>query len=265
MKISLNWIRDYVALDAPVAEITRAITFLGFEVEHVAVDRRAPAGAGRRRRGADPREAPERRQALRLHGRHRAGRRREDDRLRRPELQGGRPRPGGASRAPSCRATSGSSSRRSAAQLSDGMMCSGKELGMGDDQAGLLILAGRPRARRPDQRRPAARRHGVRRRDHAQPPGLPLPPRARARAGRLVPQGPHLSRRRSSGATSPDGGRAASSSAGVSVEAPEDCPLYSAHVVAGVQGRPEPRRGCRSACGPSACARSTTSSMSATT
>ncbi len=36
MKISLNWIRDYVALDAPVSEITRAITFLGFEVEQVA-------------------------------------------------------------------------------------------------------------------------------------------------------------------------------------------------------------------------------------
>ena len=36
MKISLNWIRDYVALDAAVPEITRAITFLGFEVEHVA-------------------------------------------------------------------------------------------------------------------------------------------------------------------------------------------------------------------------------------
>ena len=35
MKISLNWIRDYVALDAPVAEIVRAVTFLGFEVEHV--------------------------------------------------------------------------------------------------------------------------------------------------------------------------------------------------------------------------------------
>ena len=37
MKISLNWIRDYVAVDAPVAEVTRAITFLGFEVEHVLV------------------------------------------------------------------------------------------------------------------------------------------------------------------------------------------------------------------------------------
>ncbi len=35
MKISLNWLKDYVQLDAPVDEITRAITFLGFEVESV--------------------------------------------------------------------------------------------------------------------------------------------------------------------------------------------------------------------------------------
>jgi len=35
MKISLNWVRDYAALEAPVPEITRAITFLGFEVEQV--------------------------------------------------------------------------------------------------------------------------------------------------------------------------------------------------------------------------------------
>jgi hypothetical protein len=36
VKISLNWLKDYVALDASVDEITRAITFLGFEVEGVA-------------------------------------------------------------------------------------------------------------------------------------------------------------------------------------------------------------------------------------
>src|SRR5262245_34070975 len=35
MKISLNWIKDYVQLDASVDELTRAITFLGFEVEGV--------------------------------------------------------------------------------------------------------------------------------------------------------------------------------------------------------------------------------------
>ena len=35
MKISLNWIKDYVQLDASVEEISRAVTFLGFEVEGV--------------------------------------------------------------------------------------------------------------------------------------------------------------------------------------------------------------------------------------
>ena len=35
MKISLNWLKDYVPLTASVDEITRAITFLGFEVEGV--------------------------------------------------------------------------------------------------------------------------------------------------------------------------------------------------------------------------------------
>src|SRR4051812_8506493 len=35
MKISLNWLRDYVALDASNDEISRAITFLGFEVEGI--------------------------------------------------------------------------------------------------------------------------------------------------------------------------------------------------------------------------------------
>jgi len=35
VKISLNWIRDYVPLTASVEEISRAVTFLGFEVESV--------------------------------------------------------------------------------------------------------------------------------------------------------------------------------------------------------------------------------------
>ncbi len=35
MKISLNWLKSYVQLDASVDEICRAITFLGFEVEQV--------------------------------------------------------------------------------------------------------------------------------------------------------------------------------------------------------------------------------------
>ena len=35
MKISLKWLKSYVQLDAPVDEVCRAITFLGFEVEQV--------------------------------------------------------------------------------------------------------------------------------------------------------------------------------------------------------------------------------------
>lgn len=35
MKISLNWLKDYIALDASTEDISRAITFLGFEVEGV--------------------------------------------------------------------------------------------------------------------------------------------------------------------------------------------------------------------------------------
>ncbi len=35
MKISLNWLKDYVKLDASIEEIARAVTFLGFEVEGV--------------------------------------------------------------------------------------------------------------------------------------------------------------------------------------------------------------------------------------
>jgi hypothetical protein len=35
MKVSLNWLRDYVPLTASPEEIARAITFLGFEVEGI--------------------------------------------------------------------------------------------------------------------------------------------------------------------------------------------------------------------------------------
>ena len=35
MKISLNWLKDYVAVDASVDELSRALTLLGFEVEQI--------------------------------------------------------------------------------------------------------------------------------------------------------------------------------------------------------------------------------------
>ena len=35
MKVSLNWLKDYVQLDAPIEEISRAVTFVGLEVEGI--------------------------------------------------------------------------------------------------------------------------------------------------------------------------------------------------------------------------------------
>src|SRR5579863_1075474 len=132
MKISLNWIRDYVALDAPVPDITHAITFLGFEVEHV-----ASTGAPRLREvvvgevltrvkhpnadklsvctivcGAQNYKVGDR-VPVALPGAVLPG----DFKIKQSKIRG---------------------------EMSDGMLCSGKELGIGDDQSGLLILAGRP-------------------------------------------------------------------------------------------------------------------------
>src|SRR5580658_526121 len=143
MKISLNWIRDYVALDAPVEEITRAITFLGFEVEHVEstgaprlehvvvgevltrnkhpnADKLSvctvdigPAGGHRTIVcGAQNYKVGDR-VPVALPGAVLPG----DFRIRQSKIRG---------------------------ELSDGMLCSAKELGMGDDAAGLLMLAGEP-------------------------------------------------------------------------------------------------------------------------
>jgi len=143
MKISLNWIRDYVALDAAVPEITRAITFLGFEVEHVAAtgapalehvvvgevltrDRHpnadklsvckvdiGPAGGVRSIVcGAQNYKVGDR-VPVALPGAVLPG----DFRIRQSRIRG---------------------------ELSDGMLCSARELGIGEDQGGLLILEGRP-------------------------------------------------------------------------------------------------------------------------
>jgi hypothetical protein len=212
MKISLNWIRDYVALDAPVEEITRALTFLGFEVEQVASDRRAAARERRRRRGADARQAPERRQALRVHGRRRARRRRADDRLRRAELQGGRPGPGGAP------------GRRPAGRLHDQAVEDPRPALRRHDVLGRSSAwGGRPRrtphpggpaaARRPDQRGASARAT----------PSSTSRSRPTARTASRTSAWPASSRpgsartssipRRSSGATSPGRPRATSSAA----------------------------------------------------
>ena len=143
MKISLNWIRDYVALEAPLAEITRAITFLGFEVEHVAttgaprleqvvvgevltrqkhpnadklsvctVDVGPSGGIKTIVCGAQNYKVGDR-VPVALPGAVLPG----DFRIKQSKIRG---------------------------ELSDGMLCSGRELGIGEDAGGLLILEGRP-------------------------------------------------------------------------------------------------------------------------
>src|SRR5580658_1439665 len=143
MRISLNWIRDYVALDAPVPEIARAITFLGFEVEGVAstgaprlanvvvgevltrnkhpnadklsvctVDIGPAGGVKTIVCGAQNYQVGDR-VPVALPGAVLPG----DFQIKQSKIRG---------------------------ELSDGMMCSAKELGAAEDAAGLLILDGRP-------------------------------------------------------------------------------------------------------------------------
>src|SRR5580658_1803363 len=237
MKISLNWIRDYVALDAPVEEITRAITFLGFEVEHVestgapklsevvvgevltrvkhpnadklsvcTVDIGPAGGVRTIVCGAQNYKVGDR-VPVALPGAVLPG----DFRIKQSKIRG---------------------------QLSDGMLCSAKELGMGEDAGGILILEGRPAI------------------------GLPinsvLPPGDTVFDVEVTPNRPdclsHLGLARELAAWfrndlvypqekfRGDVGGASRTDlfAGVTVESPEDCPLYTAHVVTGVQVGPSP-------------------------
>src|ERR1700689_1132599 len=143
MKISLNWVREYVPLDAPVEEVTRAITFLGFEVEQVHTT------------GAPRLEHVVVGEVLTREKHPNA------DKLSVCTVDIG---PAGGVRTIVCGAQNyrvgdcvpvalpgavlpgGLAIKQSKirGQLSDGMMCSGREIGMGDDAAGLLILEGRP-------------------------------------------------------------------------------------------------------------------------
>jgi phenylalanyl-tRNA synthetase beta chain len=237
MKISLNWIRDYVALDAPVPDITHAITFLGFEVEHVAstgapalrevvvgevltrvkhpnADKLSvctvdigPAGGVRTIVcGAQNYKVGDR-VPVALPGAVLPG----DFKIKQSKIRG---------------------------ELSDGMLCSGKELGIGDDQSGLLILAGRPPLGAPiNEVLPAADtvfdvEITPNRPDCLSHIGLARELAAWFRKDLIYPQEKFRGE-------VPDNVRSELFSA-VHVEAPEDCPLYSAHVVAGVKVGPSP-------------------------
>ncbi len=237
MKISLNWIKDYVALDAPVAEVSRAITFLGFEVEHVHTT------------GAPPLENVFVGEVLTSEKHPNA------DKLSVCTVDVG---PAGGVKTIVCGAKNYKVGDRVVVslpgavlpgdfkirqskirgQLSDGMLCSAKELGMGDDAAGIIILEGRPALGAPI--------NGV------------LPPGDTVFDVEITPNRPdclsHIGLARELAAWfrkdliypqekfRGDVSGAAKNPlfSGVQVDSPEDCPLYSAHVIDGVSIGPSP-------------------------
>lgn len=238
MKISLNWLKDYVALSASVDEITRAITFLGFEVEGVVT-----TGAPR----LDQVVVGE----ILTRAKHPNA-----DKLSVCTVDVGTA--GGVKTivcgAPNCDAGArvpvalpgailpGNFQIKQSkirGQLSDGMMCAPDEIGLGAEHAGLLILAGRPAVGTPindvlpagdtvfdieiTPNRPDCLSHLGIARELSAWFKLPLRYPQEKFTGFVgdAPQRSDLLK-------------------GVRVTAPEDCPLYTAHVITGVKIGPSP-------------------------
>lgn len=239
MKISLNWIKQYVPLNASVEDLKRAITFLGFEVEGV-----VQTGAPRlenvfvgevltrdKHPNADKLSVctvdvgPAQGVRTIVCG---AQNYKVGDRV--PVALPGAVLPGDFVIKHS----------KIRGQPSEGMMCSGRELGIGEDHTGLLILANRPALGTPindvlppgdtvfdveiTPNRPDCLSHLGLARELAAWFKLPLAyPEIRFRGDVS-----------SAGAPREDLLRA------VRVDAPEDCPLYTAHVLVGVKIGPSP-------------------------
>ncbi|HYP15882.1 MAG TPA: phenylalanine--tRNA ligase subunit beta, partial [Opitutus sp.] len=143
MKISLNWLRDYIDLTASADEICRAITFLGFEVENVIST------------GAPKLESVVVGEIL-TRAKHPNA-----DKLSVCTVDVG---PAGGVKTIVCGAPNCDAGNRVPVALpgavlpgnfvikqskirgqsSDGMMCAPDELGLGSEHAGLLILSGQP-------------------------------------------------------------------------------------------------------------------------
>ncbi len=237
VKISLNWLKDYVPLDASVDELSRAITFLGFEVEQVL------------RTGAPPLSSVVVGEVL-VRDKHPNA-----DKLSVCQVDVG---PAGGVKTIVCGAQNYQVGDRVPValvgavlpgdfvikqskirgQASDGMMCSAKELGVAEDASGLLILTDRPALGTPinavlppgdvvfdieiTPNRPDCLSHLGIARELAAWFRLPLTyPQERFRGELDGPGHPELLR-------------------GVSVLSAEDCPLYTAHVIQGVKIGPSP-------------------------
>ncbi len=240
MKISLNWLRDYVQLDASIDEISRAITFLGFEVEGVVstgapkldnvvvgqiltrdkhpnadklsvctVDVGSAGGVKTIVCGAHNCDAGNR-VLVALPGAVLPG----NFQIKESKIRG---------------------------QFSQGMMCSPDEIGMGSDHSGLLILSSAPALGTPM--------------NQALPPGdtvfdieiTPNRPDCQSHLGiarelaawfKLPLNYPQEKFR---GTVTPfDEKPRTDLLAGVRVDSPEDCPLYSAHIITGIKIGPSP-------------------------
>ncbi|MGH7957653.1 MAG: phenylalanine--tRNA ligase subunit beta, partial [Opitutaceae bacterium] len=239
MKLSLNWLRDYVQLDASVDEITRAITFLGFEVEHVVST------------GAPKLEHVVVGEIL-TRARHPNA-----DKLSVCTVDVG---PAGGVKTIVCGANNCDAGSRVLVALpgavlpgnfqikqskirgqsSDGMMCSPDEIGMGNDHSGLVILHGQPALGTPinealppgdtvfdieiTPNRPDCQSHLGIARELAAWFKLPL----------LYPQ------EKFRGLVPDDTPARRDLLSGVRVDAPEDCPLYTAHIITGIKIGPSP-------------------------
>jgi len=237
MRISLNWIRDYVVLEASVAEVTRAVTFLGFEVEHVETTG-APVLEGVVVGAVLTRDKHPNADKLSVctvdvgpaggvktivcgAQNYKVG-----DRV--PVALVGAVLPGNFTIKQS----------KIRGQLSDGMMCAAKELGMGEDQSGLLILEGSP--------------------ELGAPINAVLPPGDTVLDVEITPNRPdclsHIGLARELAAWfrkdlvyPQEKFRGVSTTparhdlfSGVRVDTSEDCPLYTAHVLTGVRVGPSP-------------------------
>ena len=237
MKISLNWIRDYVALDASVDEVSRAITFLGFEVEGVV------------KTGAPVLSQVVVGEVLTRDKHPNA------DKLSVCTVDVG---PAGGVKTIVCGAQNYKVGDRVPValvgavlpgnfvikeskirgQLSYGMMCSGRELGIGEDHSGLLILEGRPAVGTPiNDVLPAGDtvidvEITPNRPDCLSHLGLARELAAWFKKDLAYPQTTY--RGELPGASRPD------LLAGVRVDDPEGCPLYTAHVITGVKVGPSP-------------------------
>ena len=240
MKISLNWLRDYVPLDASIDEIQRAITFLGFEVEGV-------VSTG----------APKLEQVVVGEILTRA-KHPNADKLSVCTVDVG---PAGGVKTIVCGATNCDAGNRVLVALpgavlpgnfqikqskirgqeSQGMMCSPDEIGMGSDHSGLLILSGQPALGTPI--------------NQALPPGdtvfdieiTPNRPDCQSHLGiarelaawfKLPLTYPQEKFRDTSHPF--DEPPRTDLLKGVRVDAPDDCPLYTAHIITGVKVGPSP-------------------------